>query len=81
MDAIKNLTAGQLRDHRRNQIVDDAGNDAAERRADHNADCHIHNVALECKLFEFLDELAHVSFSFRIQESAFIIAHSAEFFP
>ena len=52
-------TAGNQRQQRHEQVVDNRGDDAAECAADHNADSHVNDIALECKLLEFLDELLH----------------------
>ena len=41
-------------DQGRDDISDERGNDSAERRADDDADGHVHNVALERERFKFI---------------------------
>jgi len=54
---------GDQADERHDHISDQRGNDLAEGTADDNADGHIQHVALHSKLFEFLNELFHRTYT------------------
>ncbi len=57
LDLSGDLSASDRSDERIDEIVSECGDDVAERSADDNADSHVHDIALECEFFEFLDKL------------------------
>ena len=60
---------GSETDDRHQDVIDERVDDVAERSADNDTDCHIHDIAAHDEFFEFFCDLTHAEFLLLIMDA------------